>query len=140
MAHPLLDAVLTEAIDLAQHLLSKNGEFFPFGIRAIESGELIHVHGYTGEEQPPSNDIIDLLKSAFLKEAGAGEIVAAAICYDVTLRSSDTNEPSTDAVCTHLEHVEGECFVVYLPYTNEGDNVFTYGEVFAEEGERCFFK
>jgi hypothetical protein len=35
-----LDGVVSAALDAAQHLLAKNGEFFPFGITVSDSGDI----------------------------------------------------------------------------------------------------
>ncbi len=61
MAHPDMDALLDESLRAAIYFLEKNGEFFPFGVNMSADGKIRHAQGYTGDEHPPSQEVIDIL-------------------------------------------------------------------------------
>jgi len=75
--------LMNTALPFAEQMLQKHGEFFPYGAALKENGEIASVAGYDGRELPPSNDIIRLLKEAFVKGAKSGEYRATALVYDV---------------------------------------------------------
>jgi hypothetical protein len=83
MAHPDLDQLLNSLIPFAQQMLSKRGEFFPFGSAMTTDGKIEAHAAYDGNEQPPSQQLIDLLTQGFRQQASSRRIRAAAICYDV---------------------------------------------------------
>jgi len=80
MANPDLEELLNTLVPFAQQMLSEHGEFYPFGASIDAPGELACVAGDTGEEQPDSKEVIDLLVRGFREEAKRGRIRAAAIC------------------------------------------------------------
>src|SRR5437867_4090945 len=79
MAHPDFDELLNFLIPFAQQMLSKHGEFFPFGAMVSATGEVTAEAAYDGDEQPPSERIIDLLTGAFRQKAAERQIRAAGI-------------------------------------------------------------
>jgi hypothetical protein len=73
-AQQLVDA----SLPFAEQLLTKYGEFFPFG-RVIESdGTIAHHAGYPGGEQPPSSEVIEILQRSWRQMASNGSIRASA--------------------------------------------------------------
>jgi hypothetical protein len=83
--------------------------------------------------------LIDILVAAFRQQAAAGAIRAAGVCLDVRVTLPNTSEKS-DAICAQLEHAEGQCVDVYLPYKKGWLGRFTFGEVFATAGESRIFQ
>jgi hypothetical protein len=138
MSRPDLNELLPVLFDFAQLMLRKAGEFFPFAASMTTDGKVQSVGGYTGDEHPPSQEVIDLLIAAFQRDAAAGKIRAAGICMDVRTIPPGSNE-KTDAICARLEHVDGEAVDVYLPYRKGLFGKFKYGSVFATQGERLIF-
>ncbi len=138
MAHPDLEELLGMLYGFAQEMLRKHGEFFPFGAVMKVDGELVGVQGHTGEEQPPSQDVIDLLQASLKDQAAKDEIRAAGICLDVMVTPPGSNE-KTDALCARLEHKTGEAVEVYLPYRRGWFGRMKYGEIFAGSGEKTIF-
>lgn len=138
MAHPDLDELLNALYDRAVYLLNKNGEFFPIGATIDEAGELNNCAGYTGKEQPPSQEIIDLLEAAFRQQVDRGELRAAGICLDARVTRPGQSEPQ-DAICARLEHRTGENVEVYLPYRKLADGTLEYGELFASRLDGVIF-
>jgi hypothetical protein len=136
MANPEMDALLDEALNAATYLLNKNGEFFPFGVTMSPNGKTNHVMGYTGEEQPGSQELIDLLLAGFLQGARKGEYRATALVSDV--RVSLDGASTTDAISVTIEHAEDEPVTCLLPYQNR-QGQFEFGELVAGNADRHVF-
>jgi len=119
-------------------MLAKHGEFFPFGSSMTADGEIIANGAYDGDEQPPSQQLIDLLTQAFRQQATDGKIRAAAVCYDVRTIPPGQSE-RTDAICVSAEHQNGEAADVYLPYKKGWFGKISYGKIFGAARKREFF-
>lgn len=63
-----MDALLDTIIRFAQEMLAKHGGFLPFAAAVTDTGAVEMVGGYTGEEHPPSQAIIDLLYQGLIKQ------------------------------------------------------------------------
>ena len=59
------EEVMNALLPFAEEMLVKHGEFYPFAGAMMADGEIHYIGGYTGDEQPPSQEIIDLLKDGF---------------------------------------------------------------------------
>jgi hypothetical protein len=130
-----MDALLDALIRFAQEMLAKHGGFFPFAAAVTDTGAVEMVGGYTGEEHPPSQAIIDLLNQGLADQATGGEIRASGVCFDVGLPERD----NTDAIQVSLEHASAEPVNVFLPYRRQRLGGVKYGELFATPGERQVF-
>jgi hypothetical protein len=138
MAHPDLEELLNFLVPFAQQMLAKHGEFFPFAATMGVDGKIAPAAAHTGSEQPPSQEVIDLLLAGFRRQAARGEIRAAGLCVDVrTVPPGETEK--VDAICTRLEHREGDAVHVFLPYRKGWLGRVKYGELFAGRGERVVF-
>jgi len=125
-------------LPFAQEMLSKYGEFFPFGGYVDEGGGISHVNGWTGEEQPPSQEIINLINAGLRERAKRGEIRASGLCIDVlTIPPRETQK--RDAISVRLEHANGESVVVFLPYRRSATGEYEYDEVYAMHGTQEVF-
>jgi hypothetical protein len=138
MAHPDLDQLLNALLPFAQQMLSKHGEFYPFGSAMSTDGKIEAHAAYDGGEQPPSQQLIDLLTQGFRQQASSGKIRAAAICCDVRAIPPGQSE-KTDAICVSAEHQSGEAADVYLPYKKGWFGKISYGEIFGAARTREFF-
>jgi hypothetical protein len=49
-----VDALLNAALPLAQQMLERHGEFFPYGVAIDLAGEEHMLAAYDGDEHPPS--------------------------------------------------------------------------------------
>jgi hypothetical protein len=117
-----LDGLLNMTLPLAQQMLEKHGEFFPFGAVMTTGGEaqLLGADRGLGER---------LASAAVLATMRGGihdyraRYRAVATCFDVRL-------PESDAVRIELEHQEGPVMAVFLPYKKKrfGGGV-EYGEL-----------
>src|SRR5207247_1674351 len=83
MANPDFDTLLNTLAPFAKQMLSKHGEFYPFGATMTPDGEVTANAGYEGNEQPETQAVIDLLTHAFRQQAAAGQIRAAGLCKDI---------------------------------------------------------
>jgi hypothetical protein len=130
MAHPDFETLLNPLLSFAQQMLAKQGTFFPFGASMRSDGEIAMAAGYTGDLRLEPVEIIDLLVQAFREESAIGAIRAVGICVDMRFVPPNGSE-KTDAICAQLEHVEGACIDVFLPYKKGWLGRFKFGEIFA---------
>lgn len=123
-----LDELLGVVVPLAEHLLGKNGEFFPFGGSVSIGGEASLTAADPGLGERPQSDrvLADLYGGA---QANASQVRAAAFVADVRALGSD-------AVRVELEHHEGVALVVLLPYSRSRfKKTVTFGEMRVAEGQ-----
>lgn len=132
-----LDSLLESLLPLAQEHLGKYGEFFPFGGVMMAGGDIRVSGAYTGSEHPPSQEVIDLLLQGMRTQAAAGEIRAAAICFDARTRGAD-GKPS-DAIAASLEHAAGDTVLVSMPYSTGRLSGLQFGDLTAGPGQRRVF-
>lgn len=139
MSHPDLNELLNTLLPMAQMLLEKQGEFYPIGAIRLSDGEVRHVGAkIEGDDHPPSQSLIDLLTESFQKEAAAGKLRAAGICYDV-LTIPPGKDGKQDAICCGLEHCLGETVDVFTPYIRTPEGTFEYQQLFAAKRIPRFF-
>ena len=138
MAHPDLDELLTSLLPFAREMLAKRGEFFPFGACMKSDGTIEMVAAQTDSDQPPSQQLIDLIAETLRAKASAGEIRAAGICYDVRIRPSGASAPM-DAICASLDHSVAEAVDVFLPYEKKRFRGPKYSELSAGPGSISLF-
>jgi hypothetical protein len=100
-------------------------------------GEIVHHQGWTGDECPPSQELIDLLLRGFADRAVSGGCKAIALISDVLI--SLDGKTKTDAISIAVEHTAEEPVTCFLPYTKNGDAV-EFGELVAQQAERRVFK
>jgi hypothetical protein len=131
-----MDTLLAEGIRLATHFLDRGGGFFPFGVALTTDGEVHHIPGYTGEEQPGAEELIADAAQALRELAAAGKVRATALVSDVRLGRPET--AAADAIRVQLEHLRGRPVTCYLPYALAGGKVVR-GELLAESGTAAVF-
>ncbi|GAA1807642.1 hypothetical protein GCM10009795_061020 [Nocardioides hankookensis] len=103
-----LDGLLNLVLPLAQELLGKNGQFYPFGASVSTTGEASLTAADPGLDgrQQPDQVLAGLYDGA---RASAADNRAAAFVVDVLVDGSD-------AVRVELEHRDGIALVVLVPY------------------------
>ena len=125
-----LDAVLTAALDAAEHHLARSGEFFPFGITVSDSGDIGIAGAIPELGEPGSLAVLDMLY------AGAASNREA---YRAVGFVADVKAGGGDAVRVEAEHRDGgPALVVLTPYVRKGlvKKTVAYGQMTAGEGER----
>jgi hypothetical protein len=125
-----LDLLADEALSAAQHLLAKQGEFYPFGVRLSAHGGTELVDADPGEgEHPSSEAVLDLLYEsiAAMRDGTRATAFVAPV---------ETSEG--DAVRVELEHRDGGPALALLqPYrTRRLRRKPEFGELTAAPGER----
>lgn len=138
MAHPDFDALLNPLLSFAREQLAKRGGFLPFGASVTSDGEVAMAAGYSGQEQTTPVEIIDRLVQGFRRDASGRRIRATGICVDARVVPPGSTE-KTDAVCVQLEHAEGQCIEVYLPY-RKGPQGLEYRDLFVGAGDPRVFQ
>jgi hypothetical protein len=131
------EALMTSVLPFAEQMLSRHGEFFPFGGAMRPDGELVSVAGYRGDEHPPSSDVIRLIKDGFVEAARQDQFKATALVCDVRVKLPSTDDKS-DAIAVSLNHRDNYSIVVIFPYKIDGGKL-TMGTAFAKEGEADIF-
>ena len=134
-----LDEMLSAVMPFAKQMLEKHGEFYPYGASMSTEGKISSVGGYTGSEHPKSTELIDMLKSAFRRDANAGKIRACAVVYDIRVVPPGQTQ-RTDAVKVDLDHRDGASIVVVYPYVIAPDKSVAFGQSFAEKGKNTIFQ
>lgn len=122
----------------AEEMLTKHQEFYPFGAIMDRSGQMGHVGGWTGDEHPPSSDIIDLLRRSFRREAQQEECVATALVYDI-LTIPPGKDIKQDAIAVELDHHDDHSVIVAFPYSFDQEGELVLEEPFATKGEGRVF-
>src|SRR6266542_2282706 len=132
-----LEALLDPLLKFAQDMLRKEGEFFPFGGTIDNDGQVGLTAADTGDARPASQEVVELLAEGMRAQASAGQIRAAAICYDS--RFTPEGGAKTDAIAVSLEHREGDAVLVIQPYSKGRLACFNFGQLVAVAPERRVF-
>ncbi len=137
MSHPYLDELVNYCIPAAQSLLKKNGEFYPFSAAIRSGGELNPTAIYDGNEHPRPSNMIDQLIALFRRPDQQGDIEAIAICYDGRVKLE--GQENKDAITIFVEHKNGECVTVYMPYKKGVIRRYVYDAIIATVADRRVF-
>jgi hypothetical protein len=81
--------------------------------------------------------MIENFVALFRHFAPKGGLQAVAICYDG--RVAVEGEPKKDAITVFLEHSDGDCVTVYLPYRKRKLRGYVYEDVIATAAEPRVF-
>ena len=133
MASAQIEELFNAALEFAKRMLGEHHSFHPVAVSMAPDGKVAMVAGYTGSEQPPAQDVIDLLQWGLIEQAKNGAIQAAGVCLDV--RTVPPGEATkSDAVCVRLATTSGEAVEVYVPYRKPLLGAYKYGATFATRG------
>ncbi len=124
------DRMLKSLLALGRQRLRRRGPFFPFagGLRA--DGSLTPVVEETGGADADPIAIIDRMVAGFHKEAVAGNLRATGICVAIRVVPPGGTRKAT-TLCVQLEHVDGPCVDVHLPYRKRALIGYKFGDTFA---------
>jgi len=70
----------------AKMFLLEAGEFYPFGSYINNKNEVVPVGASSGDDHPPSLELIDLLEKALKEHIQKGDCKLAAIAIDVAIK------------------------------------------------------
>ena len=138
MSKDNMNFVLNDAVDTALHFLGKSGEFFPFGVVISNDNKLRHVQGWTGEEQPLSDEVISCLIQGMQQQVQKGEYLTTAIVSDVRTRQHES-DLVTDAIRICIEDKDSDPVTCYLPYSVSNATILP-GDMTYERGETLIFR
>ncbi|MFT3885600.1 MAG: hypothetical protein QM724_09265 [Flavobacteriales bacterium] len=130
------EALLNYVLPFAEKFLQEQGEFFPFGAVMKTNREMVSVAGHDGREQPPSDDVIRILKEGFIEGAKNGSYRATALAYDVRITAPAGEKQ--DAIAIALDHPREYSVIVYFPYRMV-DGILSIGEPMANNGTGGIF-
>lgn len=115
----------------AETMLNNGKEYYPFGTKINNNGELIPV-GYKDNESdyPESQKVIDELTAEFERELKIGEIKAYGLTYDVRVQT-DNLKDKTDAILIDIYHRNSNGIPkYYFTYSWNENNELIFGESF----------
>jgi hypothetical protein len=112
---------LTENIKIqAKIFMEELGCFHPFGSSIDIDSKIVPLSVYTGVENPPPFELINLLEKHILSELQTGRLLLAAIAIDTTVNE---NGQSFDAIeIRYFENGKQE-FKKHLRYVISGNEV-----------------
>lgn len=138
MAYSDLEQLINALIPFAKQMLSKQGDYYPFGTSIAVDGTIAHISTFDGDEHPSYPQVIEKLTQIIRQKIENGEIKAAGICYDIcTIPPGQTKK--SDAIFIGLEHQSGDAVEVCLPYKKGLLGKISYGVIFAGVRDRQFF-
>jgi hypothetical protein len=125
-------------LPFGKQMLSRTRELFPFGGTMSVFGEVAQVTGWTGDDRPPSRQVIALLNGGFRDGAALGKYRATALVYDIRVVPPGGTEKQ-DAIAVNLDHCDGYSVVVVFPYTFLETGTLKLGSPFAKGGAAEIF-
>ena len=129
---------MNAVLPFGKQMLSRTRALFPFGGTMSVFGEVAQVAGWTGNERPPSRQVIALLNGGFRDGAALGKYRATALVYDTRFVPPGSAE-TQDAIAVNLDHRDGYSVVVVFPYTFSDSGALTLGSPFAKPGAAVIF-
>jgi len=138
-----LHAVLTDCLEFAEEMLTKTGEFYPFGAVMKQDRTLTAVGFTDGQEHPSPQEIYTFAVESLKRSALSGEIVAGALAVNVDI-PSEYAPTFPDGVRVALEG-SGYSRLIYHPYRIVTTGLIRkkrtveFGEMFAVEAPPSFF-
>src|SRR5437868_6657650 len=110
-----MNELLDDAVKTAAHLLQLRGEFFPFEVIKISTGEVRHVQALLDDPRPDSDQIIAAITSSLRQTGRSDQCVSAAIITNTRLTDRMTGTTS-DAIRAEIDDIDAERVVCYVPY------------------------
>jgi hypothetical protein len=132
------EALMNAVMPVAEKMLEQYGEFFPCGAYMTAEGAVALIGVDDPEtDHPKSQDILYVLRNSLREMADDNRCKATAIVFDVTIVLPNSDSRS-NAIQVCLEHVEGYCVDVFIPYELVSQELI-YREIFAQQGTQQIF-
>ncbi|MBZ5571522.1 MAG: hypothetical protein LAO09_06565 [Acidobacteriia bacterium] len=133
------ERLMNVVLPLAERMLSKLKEFYPYGAYMRPSGEIVDVGvEEEGLDHPKSRDLLYVLRESFSEMARTGACKATAIVTNVVV-TLPGGQNKSDAIQISLEHEDCYSAEVFVPYAMDGEGKITYGDMFAQQGDKDIF-
>jgi hypothetical protein len=117
------EKLMRAVLPLAEKMLRRYGEFYPYGGYMKLDGTIVDVGaGDPDIEHPKSKDLIYILRSSFREMASANQCRAVAVVFNVAVSLPDSNRKS-DAIQVCVEHADGYSAEVFFPYQMIGREI-----------------
>jgi hypothetical protein len=140
MTHPDLEQLKGMLLRVAQKMVSKEGEFYPFGVSISTDGQFTSEDGYKGDEHPSSATLNNEITQKFRQLAASGQLRAAGICLIVDMSVIPPGQTErTKAIHLALEHQSGQSEYVFVPFKKGLFGKVKYGEPYPMELFPQFF-
>jgi len=110
--------IVESILQQASAFLQDAGAFFPFGTAIGQQGEIRPVGLDMGEENPKSDEMLQILSEAFVERIQQKQYKCAAIAVDVALT---IDGEKMDAVEIHLFETDSPVEKTYFKYHQTGD-------------------
>jgi hypothetical protein len=132
------EKLMNAVLPLAQRMLRRYGEFYPFGNYMKPDGTIVEVGAASPDtDHPKSKDLIYLLRSSFQELARTNRCKVVALVFDIAVPVPKSTRKS-DAIQVCIEHEDGYSVEVFFPYQIIDDQV-VYGETFAQQANHRIF-
>jgi hypothetical protein len=119
------DELLDFIIQHAAYYLEESGEFFPFGGTVGADKHLRAAAVFPNDEQPGSQEVVDMLNEAFDKGLADGQYKMVGMGIDVVLPENWLGE-QLSAVQILLRDLEGPMGEYHLPYFRDAGGGYQY--------------
>lgn len=129
---------MNAVLPFGKQMLTRSREIVPFGGTMSVSGEVAEVAGWSGNQRPPSRQIIALLNGGFRDGAALGKYRATALVYDIRVVPPGGTEKQ-DAIAVNLDHRDGYSVVVVFPFAFSDAGALELGSPFAKAGDAVIF-
>lgn len=132
------EVLMNEILPVAERMLQKYGEFYPYGGYMKPDGTIVHIGANDADtDRPKSKDLLYILRSSLREMADGKECKAVALVFDVSTTLPNSGQKS-DAVQLTIEHEGGYSVEIFIPYrVADGDVI--YGETFVQQGKHEVF-
>jgi hypothetical protein len=110
------EKLMNDLLPFTEKMLGEHREFLPLGGHMKPDGTIVREGVHDGREQPPSQDLIDLLRETHRKQAQSKSIRACATVYDIRTVPPNRTEKQ-DAIAVDLDHESGYS-VTHVPGAN----------------------
>jgi hypothetical protein len=132
------EALMNAILPLAERLLRRYGEFYPYGGYMKPDGTIVDVGATDPDtDHPKSKDLIYILRSSLQDLARRNECKAVAMVFNATVTLPNSNCRS-DAIQVCVEHSDSYSAEVFFPYQLV-ENELVYGKTFAQRGKTEVF-
>ncbi|GAB3092413.1 hypothetical protein [Lysobacter terrae] len=133
-----IEALLNDLVPFAEKMLREHREFLPFGGQITTDGKIVWEGAYDGEDQPLSQDLIDILNDTHRRLASERDVRACAVVYDIRTIPPGYSKKQ-DAICVSLDHVEGYSGHIVYPYKFTLLGKLVVDEAYAVRGDASIF-
>jgi hypothetical protein len=119
------EALILVLVQAAARLLQQTSDFVPFGAWMAPDGPISFLAGYSQQDSPDPEAIVEMLTQALTTKARQQQARATGICRPrwLTLRGEKIR-----TIGITLEHSQGQALEIFLPYQHTPSGELAYGQ------------